>query len=178
LKAQALKEEQARRQRQAEIERLLKAADLAIEWKDWELAQEKLGDVLRLEAGHLDARSKLDIVQRKMSEREREREAEEKQGVESKEQAERARLAAEEKKKTESREQAERARRAAEEKQREEKKRAESRDQSVSPAGAKTDKPAWLPYGIGGAVILALACLVFGGGALYRAIFPQPGWRR
>ncbi|MBN1451681.1 MAG: SUMF1/EgtB/PvdO family nonheme iron enzyme [Anaerolineales bacterium] len=68
LKAQALKEERARAQRQAEIKRLLEAADLAISLKDWELALEKLNGVLNLDVNHVDAQAKFDIVQLKISE--------------------------------------------------------------------------------------------------------------
>jgi len=55
LKAKAMKEAQERAQRQAEIERLLKTADLAITLKDWKLAQEKLSIVLKSDADHLEA---------------------------------------------------------------------------------------------------------------------------
>ena len=86
-KARALKEEQERAQLREKIERILKSADLAISWKDWELACEKLDDVLKLDATHAGARGKLEIVQRKIKELQKQTELDQQ-----------ARLATEEKK--------------------------------------------------------------------------------
>ena len=175
LKVKAFQEEQARAQRQDEIKRLLGGADMAISLQDWKLAQEKLSEVLKLDANHVDALGKLDIVQRKISEieeeyREKARKEEEARGKAEAE--ERARLAA--------------ARQA--QKEREERKRKatpavpvsqassltyEPQKQPVGRASSPTDsgasnparKPTWLPYGIAGGVILAIA-IIFGIGSL------------
>lgn len=76
IKAQALREEQERKQRKEVIDRLLESADLAINLKDWDLAREKLTGVLELEPAHAGARGKLDIVQRKIAEEEEARKEE------------------------------------------------------------------------------------------------------
>jgi len=155
LKAQSLKKERARAQRQVEIKRLLKAGDLAIDLKDWELAREKLTDVLRLDANHLDARSKLDIVRRKIFELEQEKAHLGKEARENVEAKERTRFAA-----------------AQEvEKEREEREPfTPPVSWPVNPAyssepGKPARKPAWLPIGIGGGVILVCA-IIFGIGYL------------
>lgn len=173
-------EEQARAARQAEIERILGQADLAISLKDWELAREKLNDVLKLDANHVAAQDKLDVVRRKNSELEQERLEQAQAEKEAREKAaaeERARFVAEEKKRIENREQAERKereRREAEEnagiKKEEPKPRKESVGRAGNPIGTKADKPAWLPYGIGGIVMLACAA-IFGVGYLLQNAF-------
>lgn len=68
IKAQEIREEQ---ERKSAIERMLKSADLAIRLKDWNLAHEKLTNVLELESAHARARGKLDIVQRMIAEQEK-----------------------------------------------------------------------------------------------------------
>jgi len=214
LKARALQEEQARAQHQTEIERLLAQVDLAIGLKDWQLAHEKLSDVLKLDASHLEAQDKLDIVQRKISEIEEERAGQARKEKEAREQAaveERARLAAEQQAQ---KEREDRERREAEEKARKEKEEQERKatpavpvDQAApygmlresltheppkqpvgrasreaSPKGdSPTDsgaseparKPAWLPYGIAGAVILACVLIFWIGSLLQNALSPD-----
>jgi hypothetical protein len=130
LKAKAKKEAPEHTQRQAEIERLLKAADLAIDLKDWKLAQEKISDVFRLDANHLDARSKLDIVQRKIAELEQEKEivakaAREKEGREQKEREEKIHLENEAREKAEA---GELARRTLEQQAKEEREKGERKE--------------------------------------------------
>ncbi len=44
----------------------------------------------------------------------------------------------------------------------------------ASPKGGSPTKPNWLPYGIGGVVVLVLACAFFGGRYLYQNVF-APG---
>ena len=156
LKVQALKEKQARAQRQSKIERALSQADLAISLKDWILAREKLNDVLALDGKHVGAQAKLDIVQSKISELEQE-EAEKTQA----EKEAREKAAAEE-----------RARLAAKQQAQDERKKHERQarlsnlvSQVASQEDTKTGKPAWRLYGIGGGVVLVCAIL-FGIGYL------------
>jgi len=73
MKARALTEKEAHAQRQDEIEELLTQADLAISLKSWQLAHECLKEILSLDAKHVQAQNKLNIVQRKISEVEAER---------------------------------------------------------------------------------------------------------
>ena len=68
LKAKELKEKEAQKKRQAEIDNLLSQADIAFNLQDWELAKEKLDAVLILEPEHVQAQVKLAIVKSKLQE--------------------------------------------------------------------------------------------------------------
>ena len=78
LKAKELKEKEAQKKHQAEIENLLSQADIAFNLQDWELAKEKLEALLTLEPRHAHAQVKLAIVERKQREIKEEILAEEK----------------------------------------------------------------------------------------------------
>jgi hypothetical protein len=66
LRAKDLKEKNAQKKRQAEIENLLSQADNALELQGWELAKEKFEAILILEPEHVQAQIKLEIVKRKL----------------------------------------------------------------------------------------------------------------
>ena len=66
LKEQALKEAQLLAQCQVEIEKLSTQADIAISLKNWRLAEEKLKGLLTLDAEHIAAQAKLEIVEKEL----------------------------------------------------------------------------------------------------------------
>jgi len=68
LKVQRLKEKQIQAQRQAEIEKLLMQADTTIAVQDWQLAKEKLENILELDTKHIQAEAKLEIVEGRLAE--------------------------------------------------------------------------------------------------------------
>ncbi|HSG45809.1 MAG TPA: SUMF1/EgtB/PvdO family nonheme iron enzyme, partial [Anaerolineales bacterium] len=138
MKAQALKEEQGRKQRREEIERVLQSADLAINLKDWKLAREKLNEVLELDLSHTGAQGKLDIVQSKIAEKEKALEEEAERKRKEEEEKEQARL---EQEKKEREEFEARARKDAEEKTRkEDAERRRKLEAKPEPAQGKTEK--------------------------------------
>lgn len=67
-KAKELKEKEAQKKRQVEIENLLSQADIALDSQEFELAKEKLEAVFILEPEHVQAQVKLAIVERKLRE--------------------------------------------------------------------------------------------------------------
>ena len=67
LKAKRTQEEQVRKERQAQIEKLLHQADTAINLSDWKLAGEKLKEILKIDAGHIEAQAKLELVEEKLT---------------------------------------------------------------------------------------------------------------
>lgn len=119
------------------------------------------------------------------------REAEDRKRVESREQEERARLAAakQAKKEREERERKEAVEKARKEKEERGRKaepatpasqatsltyepQKEPVDRASSPTGVKTGKPAWLPYGIGGGVLVAIVILFGIGSLIYKTLAP------
>ena len=54
-------------ERQAQIENLMRQADLAISLEDWGLARENLTGILNLDAHHKSTQPKLRIVKRKIA---------------------------------------------------------------------------------------------------------------
>jgi len=169
MKAKKLQEEQARKKRQNEIDKFLHQADTAVNLGDWNLAREKLDEILVLDPGHVEAQAKLELVEEKLTALEEQkilenREKEEAQKRRQKQEQEtaakarterqaREKLEIEEKKRVGRREQEERARRAP---------------QDANQPATQTRKPNWLLYGIGGVALLILACLIFSGTYIYR----------
>jgi formylglycine-generating enzyme required for sulfatase activity len=134
LKARVVKEAQDHKQHTEKVEQLLHSADLAIGLKDWELAREKLTDVLALESTHVGARGKLDIILRKIDNEQAQQEEVDRKRKQAEEQA---RLEREKKE----REEAEaRARKDADEKARKEEVE-RKRKQEAHPKPIETQKP-------------------------------------
>jgi len=138
LKAKELKEKEAQKKRQVEIENLLSQADIALELQGWELAKEKLDAVLMLEPDHVQAQVKSDIVERKLQEIKEQKLALEKAAKEKAEREKAAQEAAEKaaKEKAEQ-ETAERAAREKAERKAAEKSTRERAEQEAAEKAAK-----------------------------------------
>ena len=172
IKAQALKEKEARTQRQAEIEKLLTQADTAIALSDWQLAAQKLKNILNLDARHIQAQAKLEIVEEKIAEVEEEKKRREsrEQGKERKriQQREEARNKKAALEKTRQ-DRIAREKQAAEEKARQDAlKKAQQQERADGIKKLFASKGKFIAIGI-----VIFACLIFGGGYLITKFFPS-----
>ncbi len=151
FKAKRTQEEQVRKERQNQVEKLLHQANIAINLSDWKLAQEKLKEILALDVKHVEAQAKLELVEEKLTAREEQKILENKEKEEARKRGEKQAQEAAAKAHTErlAREKA-----AAEEKARQSALRKERRRESIKSYKKFFANMGKLPYFIGGGIVL------------------------
>jgi formylglycine-generating enzyme required for sulfatase activity len=151
LKAKKLQEEQARKERQAQIDKLLHQADTALNLSDWKLAGEKLKEIVEIDPGHLEAQAKLELVEEKLAA------LEEQKKIESREKEEEKRGKEKKEREAAAKAQAERLAREktkTEEKVRQATLRKERQREIMEKVKTFFANAGKLPYYIGGGIVL------------------------